>query len=505
MFPSYFRHLAQTFRTAITRFLGGPQPARTRRLEVAWTVADRAVFVDGSLGASPREGACLALCRRSTGTERDTYIVSRPLPPEAGDLSYHRGAVVSLTAQYFNRVIDVLSAEPSGTGIAVLHTHPGAGPPEWSTDDDIAEAAIADFLYGEGFLPGTAPLISLVASATDIQGRVVTRAPTGVTRMPITRIRTVGLSGFEVYRCPGYTDASERSVNLALADRSVRAFGREGQRMLADLHVAIVGVGGVGSMTADHLARWGIGRISVWDPDIIEAVNPNRSAIYTFRQATRGTLKVAAIASALRSAALCTGFQVDHHAVDVRDPAVLPALLDADLIMTLVDDARARHLVNAVSYAHYIPVLDGGNAILSTAADDPTVETAVVEGGGVRLSLLVPGGPCLWCVGHLTPAKLSLAYRTKQDKAADRERGYVEGLGPEHAPSVMPMNVMTEALLLLRLQDLIYQLTKRMDAEWHYELLGGTLDALPRVVRPGCRHCVGRAGHGDTSPLPVIE
>jgi len=505
MTPTLHDRFAQAIRAFLQRVLRRPPILPPRRLEVAWTSADRRVMVDGALAATPREGACLAFCRRSTGAERDTYIISHPLPPEPGDLSYHRGAVVSLTARYFNRLITLLATEPRGTGIAVLHTHPGPGIPGWSDDDDIADASIADFFFGEGFLDPAAPLVSLVASATDIQGRVVPRTAEGVARMPIARIRTIGPSGFDAYWTADHPEAGEGSIDFAFADRSVRAFGRDGQRRLADLHVAIVGVGGVGSMTADHLARWGIGRISVWDPDVIEAVNPNRSAIYTYAQAARRLFKADVIAQELPGAALHPQFRMTAHATDVRRPEELPALLDTDLIMMLVDDARPRHLVNAVAYAHYIPVLDGGNAILSTAEDDPTAETAVVEGGGVRLNLMVPGTPCLWCTGLLTSKKLSLAYRTREDKAADRARGYVEGLGPEHAPSVMPMNVMTEAMLLLRLQQLVYRLTERPDAEWHYELLGSTLDVLPRVQRAGCPHCVTHLALGDGAPMPVIE
>jgi hypothetical protein len=107
----------------------------------------------------------------------------------------------------------------------------------------------------------------------------------------------------------------------------------------------------------------------------------------------------------------------------VRDRREVRALLDADVILMLVDDARPRHFINRVAYAHYIPALDAGNAIRSTAEDDTEAETAIVESGAVRVSHLTPGGPCLWCAGHLSALRLSLAYRPDADKAADRARG----------------------------------------------------------------------------------
>ncbi len=463
------------------------------------------MIVDGALAAAPREGACLALCRISSGATRETYIVSQPLTPVRGDLSYERGLVVSLTAHYWNRLIDTLVKLPKGTGVLVLHTHPGAAVPEWSSDDNRADTELATFLYGQGFLRPDASLVSLVASRTHLRGRRLEVVGDSVCMTPIERVRTVHARQIEVYSTADREAAAACAPNWAVADRSVRVFGRDGQRRLADLHIAVVGTGGVGSMSAEHIARWGVGVVSLWDPDVIEHVNINRSGTYTFADATRKIAKVAALTRALPGIALHRDIRVRARQADVRERGEATALLDADLILMLVDDARPRHFLNALAYAHYIPVLDGGNVIRSTAEDDPTVAVGTIEGGGVRVSTLAPGAPCLWCTRNLTSEGLSEAYRTKEDKAADRARGYVEHLGPEHAPSVIPMNVMTAALILLRLQDLVFGLTGRAVAELHYDLIGGTLDELPRTSRPRCPHCSRDVGLGDLAPLPFRE
>lgn len=480
-----------------------PMNAYARRLEMAWTAADREATWGTALEAAPREGAVLALCRRSTGATRDTLIVQNPLMPEDGDLSYARGYVVTVTARYLNRVIDAVGGEATPAGVAVLHTHPGPGVPGWSRDDDVADAALAQYFFGEGFLPPEQPLLSIVVSDTAIRAREITynRETERVEMRPVQRVRTLSPARFKVIATPEGRSVDASDVP-AFADRSIRVFGREGQRMLANLHVAIVGTGGVGSILADHLARYGVGQISLWDPDIVKDVNVNRSSVFTFHDARRRVAKVAALARALPSFALVRQLRVASSARDVRNAGELPALLDADLIVLLVDDARPRHFINKLAYAHYIPVLDGGNVIRSTAEDDVTAEDAVVEGGAVRISHLTPGGACLWCAGHMTAEKLSLASRPSEEIAADRARGYVENLGPEHAPSVMPVNVLTAALLEVRLQDLLFGLSHRAVPEVYYSLLDGTLDELPRIARPGCRHCGKSAGLGDGVELP---
>ena len=48
---------------------------------------------------------------------------------------------------------------------------------------------------------------------------------------------------------------------------------------LAQAHVAVFGLGGVGSFAAEAIARAGIGNITLVDSDIVEASNVNRQLI----------------------------------------------------------------------------------------------------------------------------------------------------------------------------------------------------------------------------------
>ncbi len=481
---------------------------RGRRLELAWTEADRRQIEGTALGAEPREGAVVALCRWSTSATRDTALVLDPILPGPGDLTYDRGGfVVTVTAHYWNRAIDMIADASPDTGLAVLHTHPGRGVPEWSGDDNNADGDLARFLFGEGFLKRRAPLVSLVASHTDLRGRSISLDADGhtVAMRAIERVRTLGTARLNVSSTGDRIREPGGSEVPAHAERSVRVFGKDGQRLLADMHIALVGAGGVGSMVGEHIARWGIGRVSIWDPDVVQKVNVNRSGVFTFRDAFWRRLKAKTLAKGLRRVALVRRIKVRWSSKDVRQREELEALLDADMVLMLVDDARPRHFINRLAYAHYIPVLDGGNAIRSTAEDDTECDAAVIEAGAVRVSYLTPNGPCAWCAGHLDPARLALAFRSKADKDADRARGYVEHLGPQHAPSVMPVNSLTAALLEYRLQDILLGLSGRSIPELYFDILDGTLDELPRKSVAGCRQCVRWQGMGDGAELPFIE
>ncbi|MBO7684143.1 MAG: ThiF family adenylyltransferase [Kiritimatiellae bacterium] len=58
--------------------------------------------------------------------------------------------------------------------------------------------------------------------------------------------------------------------------RSAALLGEEAVRRLADAHVLVVGVGGVGSWCAEALVRTGVGHVAVMDDDVVAASNLNR-------------------------------------------------------------------------------------------------------------------------------------------------------------------------------------------------------------------------------------
>lgn len=58
--------------------------------------------------------------------------------------------------------------------------------------------------------------------------------------------------------------------------RTERIFGADGMEKLKNAHIAVFGVGGVGSYIAEALARSGVGHISLIDSDDVDITNLNR-------------------------------------------------------------------------------------------------------------------------------------------------------------------------------------------------------------------------------------
>ena len=53
-------------------------------------------------------------------------------------------------------------------------------------------------------------------------------------------------------------------------DRNLRFFGEEGQRVLRETHVAIVGVGGLGTHVVQQLALLGVGELYLVDHEELD-------------------------------------------------------------------------------------------------------------------------------------------------------------------------------------------------------------------------------------------
>jgi tRNA A37 threonylcarbamoyladenosine dehydratase len=78
-----------------------------------------------------------------------------------------------------------------------------------------------------------------------------------------------------------------------------RLYGRAGMERLRAAHVAVIGVGGVGSWTVEALARSGIGRLTIIDADEVCVSNVNRQLPAVDGEI--GVAKVEALAKRMRA------------------------------------------------------------------------------------------------------------------------------------------------------------------------------------------------------------
>lgn len=107
-----------------------------------------------------------------------------------------------------------------------------------------------------------------------------------------------------------------------------RLYGREGAARIRAAHVAVVGIGGVGSWTAEALARSGVGRLTLIDLDHVAESNINRQ-IHAL-EGTLGQAKVLAMRDRIAQInPECEVCCVEEFVEPGNWPALLPQGVDA--------------------------------------------------------------------------------------------------------------------------------------------------------------------------------
>ena len=115
--------------------------------------------------------------------------------------------------------------------------------------------------------------------------------------------------------------------------RNTGLITRDEQQRLRRSRIAIVGMGGVGGVHAVTLARLGVGRFTIADPDIFEVANTNRQ--YGATQATMGQPKAEVMATVLRDINPEADVRVFRDPISVANAEEF--LKDADLFVDGID------------------------------------------------------------------------------------------------------------------------------------------------------------------------
>jgi len=139
-----------------------------------------------------------------------------------------------------------------------------------------------------------------------------------------------------------------------------RLFGVAGAQRVFDAHVAVVGLGGVGSWAVEALARSGVRRLTLIDLDHVSESNINRQL-----QATGDTLGQAK-AEALRDRIAAIHPRADVVCIDdFVTPDNWPALLGGerpDALIDACDQVRAKTALAAWAVANGVPFVSVGAA-----------------------------------------------------------------------------------------------------------------------------------------------
>jgi len=131
--------------------------------------------------------------------------------------------------------------------------------------------------------------------------------------------------------------------------------GREGQERLRRSSAVVVGLGGLGTISAIYLSRAGVGNIRLIDQDTVELRNLHRQVLYSLSDLRYPKVEVAA--KRIRQAN--PDVKVEPVPENVRESNVDGLISGADCIVDGLDNMRTRYLLNRASVKHEIPYVFG--------------------------------------------------------------------------------------------------------------------------------------------------
>lgn len=323
-----------------------------------------------------------------------------------------------------------------------VHTHPfsrrGA---HFSSIDDADERAFVKYLepYGIGYA-------SIVFSQTEYSARWWELNRWGKPRWKTAFIKTQKASE----QIPSSDERHEEVKIDGMFDRSVRALGLDGMRAITSAQsITVIGVGGLGSIVAEHLVHMGFGHINLVDFDKLEMANMNRIVGASYADAENGRLKVEAVREHLLS--INPKARIEVIPRDVFDDEVEAVIAESDWVLVATDNHASRFHVQELCFRYFVPFITAGVNI--------TVEDGkITDMSGETILVRMGDRVCLSCLGRVNYNEIA---KERHPDPVVREglvaKGYVSG-GDVKEPAVKTLNT---HLATMAVDTLVNQYTER--------------------------------------------
>jgi hypothetical protein len=389
------------------------------RVKLRLTQSDHAVLRAHLFPGDGCEAVAVALCGRRRSESRHCLMVRKIelIPHDACKLR-RRDRITWPT----ERLVPLLEeAARCDLGILKIHSHPD-GYADFSATDDESDRELFGSIFD--WTESNSPHLSAVMLPG---GRMFGRAIMPDGRFEQAASILVPGDDLNIW-------APQSLDTLPIfAQRHTQLFGSETTRRLRRLAIAVVGCSGTGSPLIEQLARLGVGRLVLIDPDRVEMRNLNRIFNATWEDAELGRSKVEVMARSITAMGL--GTELDAIADDLATPRAVKAVAECDVVFGCMDGVEGRHLLNRLAAYYVLPYFDVG---VKLEADG---HGGVNEACGA-VHYVRPDGATLLDRRVYTLEQVKSAGLRRTDPEAYRAQlnaGYIRGVA-EDRPAVVSVN-----------------------------------------------------------------
>ena len=354
--------------------------------------------------------------------------------PVQSDYNQQSVAFLRIKKDFIHKSLVELTNRYDVDTIIDVHTHPFTqGRVSFSATDDGDEKTFFRFLNEkfEGINYASIVFSQRRYSArvwTFSSGSIVARRALLKTQ---TSLENIGSSDFHEYTDEQYEKTAVTGVD-GFFNRSASVLGLDVMRTIMHNQViSIVGVGGLGSIVAEHLIHMGFHEINLIDPDVLEMSNLNRVVGAYYEDAQQKLYKVDVVKRHVT--------KINPQATvltckrDVHDKEVERVLALSDWIIVATDNHSSRLRTQELSVKYFVPLISVG---VNITVKDNKIE----DMSGEVITARVGDYLCLNCLNRINPIKV--ASERHPDKTIREElvkRGYVTGKDIKE-PAVKTLN-----------------------------------------------------------------
>lgn len=397
------------------------------RVKLRLTQNDHAVLKKHLLPGDGLEAIAVALCGRRKSPSRHSLTVRSVLPIPYNDCKVRAPDRVTWSTQ---RLLPLLEeAAQRDLAILKIHSHPG-GYPRFSPLDDEADSDLFNSVFG--WTDSNYPHASAVMLPSGlIFGRAV--LPDG----SFQDLESILVPGDDI----GFWMPESGDRVPDFTQRHAQLFGSGTTRLLRGMSAAVIGCSGTGSPVIELLARLGIGRLVLVDPDRVEERNLNRILNATREDAQLRRFKVEVMARTIAAMGLET--EVEAIPDDLATPRAIRAVAECDIVFGCMDGVEGRHLLNRLSAFYLLPYFDLG---VKLEADGQ----GGIDGVAGAIHYVRPEGATLLDRKVYTLARLKAAGLRRTDPEAYRNQvqaGYIKGVD-EDRPAVISINMQVASVAI---------------------------------------------------------
>lgn len=378
-------------------------------LQEEYDLLQQHLFKDG------KEQAACILCGLSETPNKIAFLVREVFPISQEHIIFNSDKRIEYSCEAYESAIK--RAAVTNQCFFIVHSHFN-GYVGFSELDDEQESKLLTCAWNRSNKGYQGSLV--FNDASTFEGRVF--EPISKEFQEIHRLKVVG----NQYRIINAINQPETKViNFEKLDRNIRAFGKDMQYLMAELHIGVIGCGGTGSALIEMLGRMGIGKITIVDHDQFDSSNITR--MHGTKAADEKRLKTEIMAEMIRDLDLSNSVMSISEKLD--NPITGGKLKDCDMIFSCLDDTNfTRLILNQLSMYYYIPLIDMGIAFDS--------RNGVLQDVLGRIDIITPERACLLCRDVIDMKACASEMMSPEEYNRQLKIGYAKELKDDNVQSV---------------------------------------------------------------------